>query len=293
MPVAGDPETHKWVLMTSVTRHGSMDDPGTQYMVGNFDGTTFAVDGPAGSYAWLDYGRDNYAGITFTDVPAEDGRRIHIGWMGNWATAFEVPTSPWRGAMTVPRELILATARGGGYRLLSRPVRELRALRGRYRHVEDRPLSDAQGVTLDGIAGGAFEVRLAVELGTAAAVKVRVGNGQGEWTVIGYDGRARTLTVDRRGSGGTAYGTDHGAGPYFADRVQSAPLARAAGTIELDLYVDWSSVEVYADGGAAVISDCIYPSRPYDRIACEATSGTARLVAGEVWELRSIWRGDG
>ena len=73
------------------------------YFIGDFDGVTFNPDHRENW--WLDYGRDVYAGITWSDIPKEDGRRIFIAWMNSWQYADEIPTSTWRGAMTVPPAL--------------------------------------------------------------------------------------------------------------------------------------------------------------------------------------------
>ncbi|HRF40432.1 MAG TPA: glycoside hydrolase family 32 protein, partial [Saprospiraceae bacterium] len=107
---------------------------GTQYFVGNFDGKkleldpTFAPDVSGEKAVWLDYGRDNYAGVTWSDIPKEDGRRIFIGWMSNWDYATRVPTQKWRSSTTIPRTLTLRKT-GEGYRVFSEPVKELQNLR--------------------------------------------------------------------------------------------------------------------------------------------------------------------
>lgn len=77
----------------------------TQYFIGEFDGNTFINDNPADHILWLDYGRDNYAGVTWSDMPEQDGRGVIIGWMSNWKYANETPTEDWRGAMTLPEAL--------------------------------------------------------------------------------------------------------------------------------------------------------------------------------------------
>jgi sucrose-6-phosphate hydrolase SacC (GH32 family) len=93
----------KWVLIVSLNPGGYQVGSGTQYFLGQWNGKEFIADDLR--TRWLDYGRDNYAGITFNNAP--DGRRIFIGWMSNWEYAHTFPTQPWRGAMTLPRELTL------------------------------------------------------------------------------------------------------------------------------------------------------------------------------------------
>jgi sucrose-6-phosphate hydrolase SacC (GH32 family) len=73
---------------------------------------------------WLDWGADNYAGATWSDIPATDGRRLFIGWMSNWLYAAKAPTVEWRSAMTIPRALSLRETTAG-YRLFAAPVAEI------------------------------------------------------------------------------------------------------------------------------------------------------------------------
>ncbi|GAA3334525.1 hypothetical protein GCM10020331_102810 [Ectobacillus funiculus] len=93
-----------------------------------FDGTTFVNDNPDETILWLDYGRDNYAGVSWSDIPSLDGRRIYLGWMSNWRYANQVPTQEWRSAMTLPRELSL-TSSEDGIRLVQKPVSEIGSIR--------------------------------------------------------------------------------------------------------------------------------------------------------------------
>ncbi|MEX0609518.1 MAG: glycoside hydrolase family 32 protein, partial [Balneolaceae bacterium] len=98
----------KWVMIVS---HGGGINDGpnggssTQYYIGDFDGHSFTPEHQ--NILWLDFGIDNYAGITWSNIPEEDGRRIHIGWMGNWYYASSIPEYGWRGSMTFPREVTL------------------------------------------------------------------------------------------------------------------------------------------------------------------------------------------
>ena len=57
------------------------------------------------SYDWLDYGRDYYAAVSFANMP--EGKRVMLGWMNNWDYANDIPTNPWRSAMSLPREVKL------------------------------------------------------------------------------------------------------------------------------------------------------------------------------------------
>lgn len=100
---ADDTGRSKWVLIISIGDNPNCPEGSrTQYFIGEFDGKTFINDNPSDHILWLDYGRDNYAGVTWSDIPEQDGRRVIIGWMSNWKYANETPTYSWRGAMTLP-----------------------------------------------------------------------------------------------------------------------------------------------------------------------------------------------
>ena len=103
----------KWVLLVSLNPGGYQIGSGTQYFIGQWTGTEFIADDT--TTRWLDYGRDNYAGVTFSNAP--DDKKIFLGWMSNWHYASKVPTNPWRSAMTLPRELSLR-----GDRLIQTPI---------------------------------------------------------------------------------------------------------------------------------------------------------------------------
>jgi levanase len=228
--------------------------------------------------SWMDYGKDFYAAVTWNDVP--DGRRIAIGWMSNWNYAGAIPTDPWRSAMSVPRELGLQTI-GGEPRLVQRPVRELRSLRGR-RSFTQRRRTIPQGTSTLPVRGKALEIKAHLRLGSAeeAGLKVRAGNG--EETVIGYDAQAGEVYVDRTRSGRVDFSRDF-------PGVQRAPLAARHGKVHLRILVDWSSVEVFADRGQTVITDQIFPSATSDGVQLFADGGTARLDSIKIRRLRSSW----
>ena len=113
----------KWVLLVSLNPGGVAGGSGTQYFIGDWDGTTFSTD--QSSTLWIDYGRDNYAGVTFNHAP--NNRRIFIGWMCNWDYAAKLPSPLWRTSMTIPRELALLEVNNKVH-LTSEPIVETKAL---------------------------------------------------------------------------------------------------------------------------------------------------------------------
>jgi levanbiose-producing levanase len=113
VPVEGGNE-RRWVMLVSINPGGIAGGSGMQYFTGDFDGVTFRAEGaappdaPLQDHQWVDYGADFYAATTISGAPG--GKPVLFGWMGNWDYAQKLPTTPWRGAMAIPRELTLSTA---------------------------------------------------------------------------------------------------------------------------------------------------------------------------------------
>jgi levanase/fructan beta-fructosidase len=116
-PLTGPDGSIYWILLVSLNPGGVAGGSGTQYFIGHWDGTTFSTSQTTA--LWLDYGRDNYAGVTFNDVP--NGEKIFLGWMSNWLYARDIPTEIWRSSMTLPRRLELA-AINTELQLISQPI---------------------------------------------------------------------------------------------------------------------------------------------------------------------------
>ena len=231
---------------------------------------------------WLDWGKDNYAGITFENLP--DDRRLFVGWLNNWQYAQSplVPTTQWwRGQHSEPRELALVTI-DGRPELVQQPLRELDQLHaGKPYQETDRKVTGERTV---GAAGKQLDIRLRLHSGTAsrAGVKVLIGSN-GDETVVGYDAAARRVYIDRTRSG-TAGDVLTG----FAG-VHSAPLQVHGDELDLRILVDHSIVEVFANHGERVLTDLVYPAMDSDGIALFAEGGTAEVQELVVNQMRSIW----
>ena len=276
MRVAGADE-ERWVLLASINDGAPNGGTGTQYFVGDFDGTrftldaAFAADVADGQFVWLDYGRDNYAGVTWTNAPARDGRALFIGWMSNWQYAQVVPTERWRSATTVSRELTLRST-AEGYRLHSQPVKELTALRG-------------SGVSLDSatqaLEGGLADIELTFVLAAGATdpLGVELSNAAGERYRVGYDPATHEYFSDRSQAGAADFHEG------FATQAR-APREATSDTLRMRLLADWSSAELFADGGATVMTEVFFPSAPFDRVRL---LGGASIHEARAFPLERIW----
>lgn len=275
LAVDGDAARTKWVMLVSVG-----DDPAypegsrTQYFTGDFDGVTFTPDEDSHVVRWLDGGRDNYAGVTWSDVPAEDGRRLFIGWMSNWKYANLTPTEDFRGAMTVPRELGLER-RNGIEILVQRPARELRRVRIPVLALANVGKREVEAA-LRALRLESYELIAEVPSSISFAFQMRTGGGQE--TVVGVDAVRGEVYVDRTKSG------RHEFHEQFRG-VHRAKLLAVGERLDLHVCVDRSSVEVFANGGQAVITDLIYPDSASAGISLAAEEDDFRLISLAIYEL--------
>ena len=161
LKVSGSNQT-KWVLLQSINPGGPNGGSATQYFVGEFDGKSFRNDNAPDKVLWIDWGRDNYAGVTWSDAPA--GRRLFMGWMSNWDYAQNVPTHPWRSATTVARELSLRQT-SEGLRVFSQAIPEQKKLRAKGFTLSPQSLSGTLDVgKKSGLSPAQLEVELEVML---------------------------------------------------------------------------------------------------------------------------------
>jgi fructan beta-fructosidase len=265
--VPGDPGEH-WLMLASVVMGGPNGSSATQYFTGSFDGHRFVPDALSARGArWIDWGSDNYAGVTWGRMPPGDTRTVFLGWMSNWDYALKVPSQGWRGSMTLPRELD-AVPGEGGLRLRTRPAREVEALRGRAETLDPQAFLK---VPLQAAAArsGSYEIGLDAQLDSKGQLALHLANAAGEELVLRADRLRGRYTLDRRHAGRA----DFAAG--FA-REESAPMADAAanpqaGTLHIQAFVDRGSIEIFLDGGLTVLTAVAFPSAPYDRFQLETT----------------------
>ncbi|PNH85642.1 glycoside hydrolase family 32 protein [Arthrobacter sp. AFG20] len=296
LPVDGDPHNIKWVLIVNVNPGAVAGGSGGQYFVGHFDGVRFVADAcsvavPGGVSAlgdsaaaaaalrqclWLDWGRDCYASVSFSNVP--DGRRIIMGWMNNWDYANHLPTAPWRSSMTLAREVRL-TAVNGSARLIQEPVladpcagEELPAAKDQMT-TDTFELRNSALRLPDAVPGSAQIIEAEILPGSAERFDFRLfGSSDGsKGTILSYNTTSAQLVLDRRQSGNTGF---HGKFPS----VESAPLVLEDGVLTLRIVVDHCSVEIFAQGGKVVLTDLIFPETENRENWLSAEGGPATIL---------------
>lgn len=267
----------KWVLFVSINPGGPNGGSATQYFIGDFDGKTFTPD--AMNYPlWLDYGRDNYAGVTWSNVPAADGRRLFIGWMSNWDYANEIPTVNFRSAMTVARTLRLAH-NGEHLVVASEPVKEVESLRREPLSLADKTTSDT--VTFENFLPnnrGAYELTFTVTPNDTDSFSFSIENTKGEVLTYLFDIAKKTLSVDRTKSS-VAFNAN------FAETLIKAPLT-AKKSYTVRLLVDKTSTELFVNNGEVVQTNTVFPSEVYNTLRFKTEKGTLNLNDITVYKLK-------
>ena len=274
LPVDGTNEK-KWVLLCNLNPGGPFGGSATQYFVGTFNGKEFVNESPSKT-KWMDWGKDHYATVTWSDAP--DNRRIAIAWMSNWQYANDVPTSQYRSPNSVPRDLSLFTVDGETY-LQSAPSPELLKLRD----ISKKRSFKVNGTRTikDMIAGneGAYEIELTIENQHADVIGFRLYNDKGEEVDMQYDMKEKIFSMDRRKSG------DVGFNENFPMLTWTA-IESGKDEFKLRLLVDKSSVEAFGDGGRFVMTNQVFPSEPYTHIDFYSKGGAYKVDSFVIYKLK-------
>jgi fructan beta-fructosidase len=274
-------DRERWVLLLSINPGGVHGGSATQYFVGDFDGKTFRNENPPETVLWFDYGRDNYAGVTWSDAPND--RRIFIGWMSNWDYAEKVPTKNWRGAMALPRELSLIKTEKG-LRIAQNPVLEAYKLR-RQKLLARRNFTVGSEFKLNAqspLNEIVFEVDLSKT--TARDFGISLSNKDGENYRIGFNAASNYFYSDRTKAGSNKFADN------FAPKKHMAPRIGDHRILKMRLLFDAASVELFADDGKTALTDIFFPTQDFNDFEIYAQDGTIRLSQLKMWKLKSIWK---
>lgn len=285
LPVDGDPENVKWVLTVNLNPGGPNNGSAGQYFIGDFDGTTFTSASTVteglqdpdrlGDYQWLDWGRDYYAAVSFSDAP--ENRRLMIAWMNNWEYANQIPTTPWRSPMSLAREISLQ-ARDGELCLVQQPAGDWTALAGTESlHLSGTTIDDGVQV-LAGAAGTVQRIDVSFTPGGAEEFGLILRGDGTKGTRVGIRPGEGTLLVDRRESGRTDF---HDSFPS----IDSAPIQATSSSYDLTIFVDRCSVEVFAQDGQVTMTELIFPAETSTDVAVYAVGGTATMNSLQVTQL--------
>lgn len=271
-------EEEKWVLIISIGTGGPNGGSATQYFVGDFDGTHFTSDQV--EHKWLDWGTDNYAGVTYNNAP--DGERIFIGWMSNWQYALKTPASTWRSGMTLPRKLSLHH-RNGDYKLLNYPLPTV------------ANISSEEKMKTVSISSGDMYSTMNPSLGESNVsftvpktnFKMTFSNKADEKTVLIFDAESSLLMLDRTASGLTNFNYE------FGNKLHYAAMKDLPEDLRFSIFLDRSSIEVFVNDGQYAMTDQLFPSKPYTNLVIENLSTSEIQIKDlKISSMKSIWVAD-
>ena len=273
VPIDGEPGRKKWLLQMS--QNASM-----QYFIGEFDGVKFINESPADKIMRPDYGPDYYAAIAYNQLPGSF-LPTAIGWINNWYYANDIPTMPWRGAMSLPRTLSVKKI-GNDWVLIQKPARSLRTLR-------TSPAYQLKGISFEGskplpIKSQQFEIEIGLQPSARSISGIKLAVGDSNFFEIGYEAASQTLYTDRSKSGNTDF---HDA---FKERSRSGvKLPLRDGLITLHIFFDNSIVEVFGNNGETVITMQLFPSPANSGIVLFSHGGRSTIKNLSLWKMKSCW----
>lgn len=271
-------DTKKWVLLQSINPGHINGGSGTQYFVGDFDGKTFKLDTifqnqlEKKEAIWLDFGRDNYAGVTWSNIPKEDGRKLFIGWMSNWEYAQQVPTKKWRSAMTTARTLELELT-NNQYFLTSKPVKELNTYLTKISSTKDVKLIGNKNIinnNSDLLSKASVYLKIS-EL-KQDVYTLKLSNSKNEVVEFGLNNIDNNVFIDRSKSGDLSFSNK------FANSVSKATLDETLTEIDIHILIDKTSVEIFYNNGTTVMTEIFFPSIPFENLDLSTKNKSTSII---------------
>lgn len=296
LSVDGDLNRKKWALIVNVNPGCYFGGSATQYFTGNFDGTKFSCDSQPNVTKWLDWGKDHYATVCFSNTGE---RTIAVPWMSNWQYCNIVPTKQFRSANALPRELSLYTQDGEIY-LSAVPVPEIKTLRKEKKEIP--AFTVANDYHIDSLLAdndGAYELALEITVGEAEIMGFNLFNDKGEKVDIYFNLPEKRLVMDRTKSGIVDFGkksVSHEIEVHDRRKTTSinyiddfalatwAPIKKE-NKYTLDVFVDKCSVEIFLNGGKVAMTNLIFPSEPYNRMCFYSKGGSFQVDSFKAYRL--------
>ena len=287
LPVRGTDQT-KWVHLVSINPGGPNGGSATQYFIGDFDGKKFVIDHDFETQMknkhdfWTDFGKDNYAGVTFSNWESDKGGVLLLGWMSNWQYASKVPTNTWRSAMTLGRELELYKTKENSYRLRS-------ILSSNFGNYESMAIEKQGELIKENIT---LVTKKTIDLSTAKVqIKIsgledteyifEIANSSGDKLVFGYDHKELLFFIDRNQSGKTKFSDK------FSKKPSLAPRFINKQTLDIEFLLDKASIEIFFDEGRTVMTEIFFPNAPMETLNLKTSASNSIIDFFKVQELKN------
>lgn len=268
-------QEEKWVLLVSINPGAPNGGSATQYFVGDFDGKSFKTNQK--DTKWVDYGTDNYAGVTYNDAPND--QRILLGWMSNWNYAQKTPTINWRSAMTLPRTLSLYSI-NGDYVLQSTPVEQFKKLMATDFYKNKIEIKKGKEKTFEYKNLNQSQIQFEAANNN---LKLIFSNDLNEALVLDYDANKQTFIIDRQHSGKVDFEKS------FGEKVHTTFTPNLISkTIDFQIILDWSSIEIFLNGGVYSFTEQIFPSQAYNKLTIQGKNNQ-EIKNIKIQSVKGIW----
>ena len=270
-PIEGKSGKKKWVLYMSM--NSTM-----QYFVGEFDGKTFVNENPTDKIYRPDYGSDYYAAIAYNNLPTNQ-TPITIGWINNWQYANDIPTKPWKGAMSIPRNVSVQKI-NNEWVLIQKPVGGFEALRKQVYSANKLVVNQTSSLP---VHSQLLEFEADLQTTTTAGIQLAVGKNHN--ILIGYDAKEQKLFIDRSNSGNNSFNNN-----YNTNNKKEVYVLPENNKIHLHIYFDKSIVEVFANGGKIAMTAQLFPDEEDNGINLYSSDGVSVFEHVKIWNMHSIYK---
>lgn len=266
LPVEGQ-DYSKWMLVVNINPGGPSGGSATQYFTGEFDGHQFVCESAQETVKWMDYGKDHYATVSFSNAPSD--RCVVMAWMSNWQYAAAVPTKQYRSSNSIPRDLSLYVQDGEHYVKVV-PSPEVYALR--QNKVTKKIGSVSKTKTYEDMLApysNCFELEMTVTPKNADSFSMTLYNDDGEKVVMKYDFENGEFAIDRAESGITSFSKEFPA-------VTKAPIPSGKQYV-LRIFADNCSIEAFDGQGRMAMTNLVFPLSPYTDVKFESEGGSVTV----------------
>ena len=263
LSIDGEPRNKKWILFTS-RLSGLYGSSSTEYHIGDFDGNKFTIDENS-STKWIDYGKDNYASVSWSGAP----QATIIGWFNNWGYSHDIPTQQYRGGMTLARKLSLFRQDGKLY-LKTTPISNNEKLGKSQKNISDLNITNEELIdNLSETPSESYKINIDITMQNAKELEFTLYNDKNEELIFSIDKNQKTISINRNNSGLVNFHEKF-------STITTAPLLKTDNML-VEIFVDNSTLEVFINNGETAITNLIYPSAPYNQIKLHTTKGNCKI----------------
>jgi fructan beta-fructosidase len=272
VPVEGIPGKKKWLMQMSMNTT-------MQYFVGEFDGVKFINETPADKILRPDYGPDYYAAIAYNQLGATH-LPTAIGWVNNWNYANDIPTTPWKSAMSIPRSLSVKR-NANEWMLVQKPVNVTGLLR--------KAMYKSAGISVIDknvlpVKSKQFELEVEIVPATDAVSGLRLAVGNNQYFEIGYNAVTKIFYIDRSKCGNTSFNDNFKKMSRFEKTI-----SLKNNKIHLQVFYDNSIVEIFVNGGEAAFTAQVFPNEGSNGIELFNMGTKSKFNNLQIWEMKSVW----